>query len=371
MELMKSGLSENAIYRIRSALEQVLGKFDGKEFVREALMGLDTLELKQRVQHIIKIMHCYFPKEFSETVNALMQIESVWDHGNPDDPLRGFAAWPIIDYVAEFGLENPEESLPCLERLTSLFSAEFAIRPFIKKYPELCQEYLEAWSHSESEHVRRLASEGTRPRLPWGVRLTQYIEDPIPNIPLLNTLKSDESLYVRRSVANHLNDISKDNPQIVLDTCKGWLLENGSEEVKWVIKHGLRTLVKAGEAQVFPLLGFTQSPRVYVSGLDIADSEVKVGDTLKFNFTLSDTSAHDQKLVVDYAIHFVKANGRQAKKVFKLKNISLKANEQHIFSKTHSFKLITTRKYYSGSHLLHILVNGTTVAERDFNLNVN
>ena len=298
MELMKNGLAEPAIRRIASALSQALATnhrtvavvtkanktFSEQSFIKQALYSLDTLELKERVSHIIEIIHLFMPNDFVDAVPLLKLLLRYWDYGDKEDPLRGFAAWPIIDYIAVYGINHVEVSLDALQHLTELFSAEFAIRPFIIKYPDYCHQQFLLWAKSENEHLRRLVSEGTRPRLPWGMQLKTFIKDPRPNIPLLTLLKDDGSLYVRRSVANHLNDMSKDNSEIMIATCKQWLADlsmkqkssdknyfkEQQDKVDWIIKHASRSLIKAGNKHAFSLLGFTDQPTIKASKLNLS-----------------------------------------------------------------------------------------------------
>ncbi len=374
MEAMKDSLNLNAVSRIATALsaladsQRVEGfKFQPKSFVKHAIAPLESLELKQRVQHIIDTLHQFLPTDFRRAAKLLEALPEVWDRGHADDPLRGFAAWPLIDYIGEHGLEHPEIALETLRKLTALFSAEFAIRPFILHHPSLCQTAFRQWTKDDCEHVRRLVSEGTRPRLPWGIQLKPYIKDPSDNLVWLDTLRSDKSLYVRRSVANHLNDISKDHPATVIDLCQSWL-SSASDEEKWVIKHATRTLVKAGQPGVFGLLGFTPEPRFKSPKLSCRHPEITLGDALEFDFDILSDSEEEQSLVVDYAIHFLKANGKQNAKVFKWKNIKLAPRCRLTLSKVHTIKAITTRRYYSGGQRLEILINGRPVAETEFDL---
>jgi len=367
MELMKNGLSDKAIQRIALAFSKVYPTFNIESFSKDVLNSYDSLELKERVNHIIAILHKQMPKDFIDTVKIFEKIPAIWDRGDSNDPLRSFAAWPIIDYIGVHGLTHPQESLAILKQLTNLFSAEFAIRPFIKEYPKVCHQQFLLWVNDESEDVRRLVSEGTRPRLPWGIRLHQFIENPNINIPLLTSLKDDSSLYVRRSVANHLNDIAKDHPELVIEVCKQWY-KNANNELKWLIKHATRSLVKYGYTDVFPLLGFTENPQVTISELSVPANNIKLGDKMPFQFILHSNSNDKQKLVIDYAIHFVKANGKQQAKVFKLKNIVIAKEDKKILAKQFSFKPISTRKYYVGEHKLEIFVNGISMAVANFNV---
>jgi 3-methyladenine DNA glycosylase AlkC len=398
MKLMKNGLAEPAIRRIASALSQALTNnhgtvavvtktnktFSEQSFIKQALYSLDTLELKERVSHIIEIIHLFMPNDFVDAVPLLKLLLRYWDYGDKEDPLRGFAAWPIIDYIAVYGINHVEVSLDALQHLTELFSAEFAIRPFIIKYPDYCHQQFLLWAKSENEHLRRLVSEGTRPRLPWGIQLKTFIKDPRPNIPLLTLLKDDGSLYVRRSVANHLNDMSKDNSKIMIATCKKWQADLSTKQkssdknhfkeqqdkVDWIIKHASRGLIKAGNKHAFSLLGFTDQPAIKASKLNLSSQNIKMNETLIFELILSSDADVMQEMVVDYAIHFTKANGKTKLKVFKLKNVKLNKGEKITLNKNYHFKPITTRKYYSGDHTLDILVNGEVVASADFELHV-
>ncbi|MCO4799623.1 MAG: DNA alkylation repair protein [Colwelliaceae bacterium] len=360
MELMKNGLSKPAILRISQAFNQLDNSFDSTSFEKSALTNIENLELKQRVEHIIKALHLHLPEDFNEALSLMLQIKSVWNYGDPDDALSGFAAWPIIDYIAAYGLEYPKQSLEALKYLTELFSAEFAIRAFIQRYPLLCHQYFLNWIHDKDEHIRRLVSEGTRPRLPWGVQLKCFVKDPTINIELLDVLSKDESLYVRRSVANHLNDIAKDHPKIVIDICTKWF-ETKSKDMTWLITHATRTLIKSGYPEVFPLLGYCKEPKVNCSNILLSQKQLFVGENINFSFEITSKSTAKQKLVIDYALHFVKSNGETKAKVFKIKNLTLNKNESIKIEKSFSFKAISTRKYYEGTHKIEILLNGNPI----------
>ncbi|MFY0640222.1 MAG: DNA alkylation repair protein [Bermanella sp.] len=372
MELMKNGLGLPAVKRISDALAKTAAlekSFDEAAFIQAATGPLESLELKQRVQHLIKVLHEFLPQGFEQAVECLLQLPSVWDAGDPDDPLRGFAAWPIIDYVGEHGVDHPQLALPALRDLTHLFSAEFAIRPFLLAHPELCHSHFEAWVQDDSEHVRRLVSEGTRPRLPWGIQLKPYVKDPSDNLPWLDALKDDASLYVRRSVANHLNDISKDHPQVVLEQCHAWY-PNSNANVKWVIKHATRTLVKAGHPEVFALLGHSKQVKIKNLVLTLSADHLVLGDNLEFELSLESAAKQSQSLVVDFALHFVKANGSTSPKVFKWKTLNLEVGQPVRLQKKHAIKAITTRRYYTGTQKLEVLINGKPVAQAEFFLEV-
>lgn len=364
---MKSGLSTDAVKRISAVLNQIITSFPKQEFERDAFNGLEKLELKQRVDHLIAILADYLPADFSQAAEILLQLKTNWDRGDKDDALSSFAAWPLVDYVAVYGLKHPELALKILKNLTPLFSAEFAVRPFIELHFELTHQTLVRWCIDDDEHVRRLASEGIRPRLPWGKRLTKFCNDPSAILPILELLKDDTSLYVRRSVANNLNDISKDNPDCVIQLCQQWMYK-ASDERQWLIRHALRSLVKQGRIEVFPLLGYTERPDVKLMNFCLAKPVIKLGEKLGLSLELRSLSKQSQKFVLDYKVHHRKANGSTTTKVFKWKNISLAGYESIELTKLHPFKHITTRTYYAGQHAIEILVNGESVEKMPFQL---
>lgn len=366
---MKEGLNQHAIQRIATALTAVYPDFNAREFIATAVAGIEPLALRQRVDFLISVLARYLPQDFIHTADVLTQLPTHWDGGQVDDPLRNFAAWPVIDYIAVYGLQHPQHALPLLKRLTPLFSAEFALRPFLLQHQALTLTHCQQWCHDADKHVRRLASEGTRPRLPWGKQLKPFIADPSPVLALLEQLKDDDSDYVRRSVANNLNDIAKDHPQQVIDRCTAWQQADKPRR-DWLIRHACRTLVKQGYAGVYRLLGYTETPQVTVHSLTLTPTVLSVGDSLAFKVTIQAKPSvkTTQKMVIDYTIHYQKANGKTSAKVFKLKNITLAQDESIVLSKKHSFRPVTVRTYYAGQHWVEILVNGKGVVSQVFNL---
>lgn len=367
---MKNGLDQAAIQRIASAFRAVSDDFPQQAFIQQGVKGVQPLALRQRVDFLIRLLNTFLPQDFVQTATLLEQIPVYWDAGQKDDPLRHFAAWPVIDYVAVYGLQHPQRSLSVLKRLTLLYSAEFAIRPFLIQHRDLTLKQLHSWCDDTDHHVRRLVSEGTRPRLPWGKQLKPFMDNPLPVFALLEQLKDDPSDYVRRSVANNLNDIAKDHPQLVIDRCQAWQQPNNPRR-NWIIRHACRTLVKNGYTGVYGLLGYTETPQVDVHSLQLSPMQVFIGEALTFHFTVQSTATSRQKMVIDYAIHHRKANGQTSAKVFKLKNIQLAAGEAMTLSKKHSFRVVTTRTYYAGMHQVDILLNGEVVVRRGFELQVS
>jgi 3-methyladenine DNA glycosylase AlkC len=365
--LMKDRLGNDAVITISHALSTVIEDFAFEQFIVDANNGLESLELKQRVDHVIAILAKYLPTGFDETAVILLSLKRCWNTASNEEGWQSFAVWPLIDYVAVYGLEKPELALKVLKALTPLFTAEFAIRPFIEQHFELTYQHLESWCNDPDEHVRRLVSEGTRPRLPWAKQLKQFRDNPQPIVNLLERLKDDSSRYVQRSVANNLNDISKDHPELVIELCQGWS-NDAAENRKWIIKHGCRNLIKLGEPVVFSLLGFTDTPKISVEDFRLEKKQIILGESQEFSFVIKSLSNVEQVLMLDYKIHFVKSNQTRTKKVFKLKTIKLKANKAIHIEKKHLFQLVTIRKYYPGYHSIELIINGNSYGVIDFNL---
>lgn len=275
---------------------------------------------------------------------------------------------PIADYIALEGLSDFDFSMGMLKRLTKLSSSEFAVRAFIQSDQERALQHVQKWATDNNLHVRRLASEGIRPRLPWGVRLQQLVIDPAPILPILETLKNDQEEYVRRSVANNLNDIAKDHPAVVAKIAQQWLKGADNNRTR-LVKHACRTLVKQGHKPTLKALGFS-TPNIELNTLTIHTPNVVLGDYLEFEFELSSLAKKTQSLIIDYIVHHRKSSGETSPKVFKLKTISLSPAEKKCIVKKHPIKPITTRTYYAGVHWLEIQVNGDSFGRKKFTLSL-
>ncbi|HEY0817806.1 MAG TPA: DNA alkylation repair protein [Rhizobacter sp.] len=350
--------------------------FDARRFRSLALSGLEMLEMKARAQHLCSALEKTLPADFDSAAavmeGALASMDPIDDAtldsptGARDDGLAGWAVWPLTEYVARRGQADPPRALQALHAMTQRFTAEWAIRPFILAEPALSFDTLGRWSTDASAHVRRLVSEGSRPRLPWGMVLKPLVDDPSPTLPLLRTLMDDASPYVRRSVANHLNDIAKDHPYLI----ESWLQEHlpsATPQRLALLRHASRTLVKKGHAGVLKAFGVGDAFRGSAT-LALSARRVRVGDSLQLTLVLQSTARKPQRLAIDYAVHHVKASGATSPKVFKGWGIELAAGEERALRKQHSLKPITTRTYYAGTHRLEVLVNGTSVAEASFDL---
>jgi 3-methyladenine DNA glycosylase AlkC len=360
MGALKDYINRASIGELGAAIAAADPDFPVARFVADSMRGLRRLELKARIDHVAASLGRHLPPDFE--VAAPLVDEAV---GHPG--LDGWSAWPIPVWISDAGIDHFEEAVRLLEHVTPVASAEFAVRPFIDKNPAAMKRVLRRWARSKNPHVRRLASEGTRPRLPWAPRLTATNDDPAWALFVLDTLPNDPSEYVRKSVANHLNDICKLDPDLGLATAKRWL-GDGGPHVAWVVRHGLRTLVKRGDYRALELLGADAGARVKIETLNLKRRRIRMGQDLEFSFTLRNDERRGVIAVVDYAIHFVKSNGSRAPKVFKLKTVELAPAQEVEFSRRFPVREITTRRYYSGKHTLEIQCNGRVRAAADFHL---
>lgn len=364
--LFKDAINRQAVCRLASALASGWDQFPEDQFITAGTRGLKKLELKDRVRHLIRTMTRFLPPEYPKALKIVCQAGNHWPKGDPDDSFKGFAAWPLIDWVGTEGLDHPSISLAALRQLTGLFSAEFAIRPFLLQHTESTLKELHTWIDDDDHHVRRLISEGTRPRLPWGQQLPMFMANPSPVVELLEKLKDDDSEYVRRSVANNLNDIVKDHPDLAAEIATEWM-NNAPLNRQRLVRHGLRTLVKQGHHGALKALGFEVKPKVDVS-FSINTNRLVMGEYLVLQADIKATGKKAQKLVVDYAIHFMKANGTLSPKVFKWTVPNLEPGQSVQLKK--KMKIITrsVRKLYAGEHEVELLIAGRGFAKESFYL---
>jgi 3-methyladenine DNA glycosylase AlkC len=372
-EALKHLIGPAAVDSIGHHLKRADRRFDRAAFAAVALSGLDALELKARVLQVARALAATLPSDVDRAL-GLMEA-SLGPAGVGDDlsqlrtsdaGLAGWAVWPLTEAVALIARSTPERGLAALHAMTQRLTAEFAIRPFLIDHPDIGFRTLEGWLGDPSAHVRRLVSEGSRPRLPWGLRLQQLVDDPRPTLPLLAALQDDPSEYVRRSVANHLNDIAKDHPAIVV----GWLeahLPGSSETRRALLRHASRGLVKQGDAGTLAAWGLGQRLKGSTV-LTLSAARVTLGGELGLQLVLRSTTGRPQRLAIDYAVHHVKANGTLSPKVFKGWVIELGPREERLLEKRHSLKPVTTRRYHAGEHRVDVRINGQVVAEAAFEL---
>ena len=348
---------------------RVSSEFDRAVFLKTALAGLDDLEMLARAEQISQAIDAAFPPDLATKRAAMVAAMDprtdmeLSEMGVRDTGISGWAGEPMARVIARHGLDDPEPNLEALREMTMRFSSEFAVRPFFRDHPELTMKTALRWAQDENVHVRRLASEGSRPLLPWGIKLQAFVKDPSPLIPLLTGLRDDPEEYVRRSVANNLNDIAKHQPDLVADIAKDWL-KDASKDRQRLVKHACRTLIKQGHPGALEAFGF---PPPQLGDVSLSAPEVvKLGDQMPIAFRA--TSKIDQKLLVDYVLHFMRANGKLSPKVFKWTEIAATAGQVVELAKTHPYKVVTTRKDYAGAQKLGVQVNGQTVAEVPFEL---
>ncbi|RYD37229.1 MAG: DNA alkylation repair protein [Verrucomicrobiaceae bacterium] len=334
--------------------------FDSRRFMRMALEGLEGLSLMQRLRRMTECLHATLPADYRQAIAILRRVAPRMG--------GGFATLVLPDFVGLHGLDDFTVSMEALRFFTSFGSSEFAVREFLRRDPDRTLKVMTQWSLDADEHVRRLASEGCRPRLPWSFHLPVLAADPSLAAPILENLRADPSLYVRKSVANHLNDITKAHPDWVMDRLSAWPMDH--KHTAWIAKRALRTLIKKGDARALTLTGATGAPQATLRSLRAEPKQLRLGDRLTLTFELQSTSPAPQRLVVDYAIHYPKKSGAVSAKVFKLKEVALAAGETVSLSRSQVIRDFTTRKHQAGRHEVDILVNGVVLGRGFFDLAV-
>lgn len=377
-EPFKNLINRQTVLQAAQHLARVCSVFNRNHFIALATAGLESLELKARAEHIAAALGQTLPADFAHAcavIEAALAPPVPLDaEGEPatqsaaerDAGLSGIIIWSLGDYIARLGLDHAPRALLCLHALTQRASTEFAIRPFIAQHPQTTLDTLARWTRDPSAHVRRLVSEGSRPRLPWGLRLQALVADPSPTLPLLRALQDDPSSFVRRSVANHLNDIAKDHPALVATWVREHLVDAPPTRVA-LLRHASRTLIKAGHPATMAAWGLGRALRGQAT-LALAAKAVRVGEKLGLAVKLTSAHTAPQPLVIDYAVHHLRANGDRSRKVFKGWKLTLAAGEKRALTRSHSFKPVTTRRLYPGAHRIDLLVNGEVVAGREFTL---
>ena len=357
-DLLKNMLNHESIRKLALTIKSVYASFPVEEFLKSVMdKTWADLELKARGRQITINLGKYLPADYKKALSILDKVAPEYN---------GFALFCFPDFVELFGQDevNWDLSISALERYTCYASAEFAVRSFIINHEKRMMAQMYAWSKHESEHVRRLASEGSRPQLPWGQALNKFKKDPSPILPIMEELKTDPSLYVRKSVANNLNDISKTHPDVVLKLAKAWYGKN--EDTDWIVKHACRTLLKKGRREALAIFGYDDVTSIAVNGFSLDTTAIQLGGDLTFSFSIQ--VKETTKVRLEYGIDFVKAKGKRSRKIFQISEITLKAQEKKSYIKKHSLKDLTTRKHYAGIHTLTLIVNGLERGCLDFEL---
>ena len=366
-ELLKSFFSPAVVRRLAADIARVRPSFRSRAFIREGTAGLDELELLDRGRHIARALGAHLPQDYPEAIEILLDSLGP-EHGTDELIGVGMAPFfylPHVLFVAERGLDHFDLSMRAQYELTKRFSAEFSIRSFIAKDPERAFAVMRGWTTDADAHVRRLVSEGTRIRLPWARRVAWLEDNPERVLELLELLKDDPSTFVRRSVANNLNDLGKVHPQLLVRTCAAWL-DSGSAARRALVEHALRSAVKRGDVDALRLLGYGKKPSIAIDKIRFEPSRVMIGGRVSVTFVLRSRSRTSQSLLIDVAVHFVKANGQTAPKVFKLKRVGLPPGGQLELQKTVSMAVHATRTPRPGTHAVDIVVNGKVMRAGSF-----
>ena len=355
-EQLKNLYSKEFIEKLSNKLLSIYSDFKKENFINSIFDNTwQDLELKARMRHIALILHKFLPSSYDKQLEILKEAK---------EDFTGLEAMIFQDFVEVFGLNDFSNSMNALEVFTINSSSEFAIRQFILKYEDKTMNQMKLWAKSKNEHIRRLASEGCRPRLPWAIALPKFKQNPTKVLEIIELLKNDKCLYVQKSVANNLNDISKDNPQLVIDFVKQNI--GKTKELDWICKHACRTLLKKGDKEVLDLFNFDKSHHINLTNF-CYDKNIFLNEDFNFSFEIN---SHEVigNIRVEYIIYYLKSNNNHNKKVFMISQNSIESTKKR-FQKKQSFKNMTTRKHYIGTHFIGILINGVEVLKEEFYLN--
>jgi len=356
---LKDGLASfERIKQVGDAFASVRAGFDRARFLAETTRDLDAFTLMERIRRIAGALDPLLPTDFGEAVGvvraAAPKIET------------SFLTLALCDWVAIRGIDEFDPAMEALRHLTVFCSAEFAVRPFLRRDLTRTLAVMETWTRDPDARVRRLASEGCRPRLPWSFRLDALIADPSPTLPILEALRTDPSVDVRRSVANHINDVTKDNPEIALAWLEAWSRDDPG--TAWIVKHALRSLIKRGSPRALALIGVEAETDAEVESFSLSPASVPVGGSVTMRFRLRSTAKTARRFVIDYAVHYVKKSGETRPKVFKLRLVELAPGEVLEVEREHDLADLSTRRHHPGRHAIELLVNGASAARGEFTL---
>lgn len=373
MEPFKNLFSPELVRCLSRHLRRQIKGFDHAAFKANILNQLDALELKARAQLIADHVHTALPTDAKKRERILLAMlhPDELNHANQPASDEGICGWgilPLAQVVAQHGVVDFDRSMQLLREMTKRFTAEYAVRPFLLADQSRAINILKIWVDDPNHHVRRLVSEGSRPRLPWAMQLPQLKRDPSPMLPLLEQLRDDDSPYVRRSVANHLNDISKDHPERITTLARAWRHE-ASLEREALVRHACRGLIKQGHPATLAVFNL-HPPRLQKGPLQLSAQQARMGEELEFQMTLRSTAKDTQQLTVDYVLHFLKANGQHSPKVFKGSLLALEPGETVTFCRSHRFREVTTRKHYPGEQGVCLRINGVDTEVVGFMLRV-
>lgn len=346
----------NFYSQLTQHVKEVYPKLNSTDF-RCAFDASEKLELMDRVKQVGDVLFEFLPGTYLDKLYFIKEL---------GPRVTGFQGISLPYFVQQYGSDYFDQSMEALHYLTRFSTAEFAIRPFIKQDMERSLALIYTWAKDENNHVRRLASEGTRPSLPWSFKFEAFIKNPELTLPILEALKEDNDLYVKKSVGNHLNDFSKHHPQLVVDTVNDWDKKNPHSQ--WIAKRAVRTLIKNSFAPAFSVMGFEANPKFLIEDFKVNQPIVEMGNNLTFQFSITSQKITPQRLNIDFKIYYLKSNGKHQAKVFKLKELELKAQEKITLTKKQLIKDFTTRKHYLGTHYVSLLINGLETDKVSFDL---
>lgn len=364
-ELMKNQYyNTNTLHDLASRIKDVYPVFQVDNFIGDVMDETwDRLALKARMRQITVNLGKYLPSDYTQAIGVIDQVVAGYPRGYNHTSLIYFP-----DFVEVYGQEEPywDLSMAAIERYTQISTAEFAVRPFIIKHEARMMQQMAIWATHDNEHLRRLASEGCRPALPWGQALPRFKKDPCPILAILEQLKTDPSQYVRKSVGNNLNDISKTHPHLVYKIASDWYGKH--QYTNWIVKHGCRTLLKKGHQDVLAIFGYHDASDVEINDFTLGATSVAVGDNMTFSFSIS--AKESTKIRLEYGIDYVKASGKRSRKIFQIVETIINANQKKTYTKNHSFADLSSRKHYPGIHSITLIVNGAERGALDFELMV-
>jgi len=357
-KLLKDQISKELVANVAAKFLEEYPKFNVSEYEKEVLTNWESLELKARIMRMAVSLNSRLPNNY---LDSLKIIENVSPHIK-----GGLEHLFIPEYISLFGLNYFDESMQALAKVTEGSSSEFAVRPFIEKDQQKAFNYLLKWTKNDNEHIRRLASEGCRPLLPWASKLVNLVENPAPIFKILENLKEDKSKYVQKSVANNINDISKHHPELIYELCKKWGSKNKTRF--WILKHGLRTLLKRGDEKALKFIGVNPNVQINIANLQISEKSYSIGSAIHFDFIAVLQGDANQPVRMEYAVDYVKSNRKRSNKVFQIGTKNMVSGKKLHIRKKHSLKNMTTRKHCAGTHTLNIIANGKPCAAIDFEL---
>jgi 3-methyladenine DNA glycosylase AlkC len=365
-EPLKNIYNEVFFAELGSGLQKAIPEIDTKKFIA-SVQNKDWpgMELKQRMRHLSTMLHDHLPGNYKSKLAKVLKLIAALPTQSSVQ-YSGLAYMYLPDFVAQYGLKDVELSLKAMEKINMVTSCEFAIRPFLLSDEKKVMKQMLAWSRHPHQNIRRFASEGCRPRLPWGVAIPSLKKDPSSILPILENLRYDKEVYVQKSVANNLNDISKDHPELVISIAKKW--QGRSAASDWIIKHGCRGLLKSGHKEVLNIFGTGAHIKAVINKLSISKSTLLIGEDFQFDFQLQLKEKEPCKLRIEYAVYYQKANASLSKKIFKINEGLYQNDRVYSFSKKHSFKDLTTRKHHAGKHAIAIIVNGNEYQQQEFKL---